>query len=121
MNNDRFRFRTPYYLGNRFAGYEYWKISGGGRCEIERTDWQEWVRKSDPIEPRQDEQCTCLRDKNNNLIYEGDWIRNDDGHEGMIHYVAENQAAFYWGAGRNFTEPDELEVVGNVHTQEVKE
>lgn len=75
MNNDRQIFRTPYFTDDgRFAGFEYRRFVNG-RVEWVKDEWEPWVSKQDKLTPGPDEQCTGLKDKNNNLIYENDICR----------------------------------------------
>lgn len=74
MNDNRLKFRTPYYLGDKFAGFQYWEFEHG-RVKLIGDYWEPWVSKRDELTAKPDEQCTGLSDKIGNLIYEGDIIR----------------------------------------------
>lgn len=74
MNNDRLKFRTPWYLGDKFAGFQYWEFEHG-RVKLIGDYWEPWVSKRDELTAKPDEQCTGLYDKSGNLIYEGDVIQ----------------------------------------------
>lgn len=76
MNNDRLKFRTPWYLGDKFAGFQYWDFEHG-QVKLIGDYWEPWVSKRDKLTPRNDEQCSEQRDKDGNLIYAGDIIYSD--------------------------------------------
>lgn len=78
MNNDRFKIRTPYYVGEKFAGFQYWEFENGQVKPIGEY-WESWVSKRDKLTAKPDEQCTGLKDKNGNLIYDEDNVKIGNG------------------------------------------
>lgn len=122
MNNDRLKFRTPYYLGDKFAGFQYWEFEHG-RVKLIVEYWESWVSKRDELTAKPDEQCIGLSDKNGKPIYENDIVKCDrdfrpDGRVGLIRQVVWEASAFmlsangdsyYLGVFHN------IEIIGNVH------
>lgn len=122
MNNNRFKFRTPWYLGDRFAGFQYWEFEHG-RVKLIGEHWESWVSKRDELTAKPDEQCTGLKDKKRDLIYENDIMLGDSGFkyciiwsEMELGWVLQNLETRLCITMNAFT-PDELEIIGNVHKQ----
>lgn len=64
------------------------------------------------------EQCTGLKDKNRELIYEGDIVRTDE--DGYGHIRWDNELAQFFIATEEYYTfdnifPSEMEVIGNIH------
>ena len=127
MNNDRLKFRTPYYLPNpdginEFVGFAHWDAISG--------------RPNMMVVWDNDEQCTGLRDINGKLIYAGDrgtltvfggigpnggYVDSDKQVNAQVEWVDEC-AGFYFvddnGIYYDMTNSIEtFEIVGNIHEQ----
>lgn len=115
---DRFKFRTPWYLGNKFAGFQYWGFEHG-RVKLIGDCWESWVSKRDELTAKPDEQCVGLKDKKGNLIYEGDILGAGDrryvvcwAHHGFVMRFTPDSASSYPLGGTGL-----FEIVGNIHEQ----
>lgn len=107
MNNDRLKFRTPYYLPNpdginEFVGFAYWDATTG--------------RPNMMVVWGNDEQCTGLRDKNGNLIYEND-VLSDGQNVGYVYWDNSGWACTSFLSKKL----SELEIIGNIHEQKDKQ
>ncbi len=109
--NNRFKFRIPYYKENMFVGFVTANVATGESSFIQGCS------------PKEPEQCTGLKDKNGNLIYEGD----------VVEYESRYWAVFYsiptmeWGLvgddysvyGNKMKRADtyviDCEIIGNIH------
>ena len=124
--NDRFKFRVWDKGNKRYQGTQDWQPyldTDGDVCFINTDD----VRNYPPENYFIIEQCTGLKDKNGNLIYEGDiikdefyrrftivWSEEDCLFEGRVIYrdpEYSDRFDLYKGA------TDNCEIIGNVHEQ----
>lgn len=112
MENSRFKFRVWDKVSKRYFYLEL-KFGDNGYHPDFITD---------PVF----EQCTCLKDKNGELIYEGDIVKCDrdfdDGRVGLIKKVAFFDGAFCLGNLDGFdwyylNKFHNIEIIGNVHEQ----
>lgn len=124
MNNDRQIFRTPYFTDDgRFAGFEYRRFVNG-RVEWVKDEWEPWVSKQDKLTPGPDEQCTGLKDKNNNLIYENDRFRDKNGfcftvvwkNAGFV-AVIDDEFQNDTPLTQKWLKTYQIEIIGNIHEQ----
>ena len=116
MNNDRLKFRTPYYLPNpdgtnEFVAFAHWNAT---ICRpYKKVVWGN------------EEECTGLRDKNGKLIYEGDIVKcdrdfNPDGRVGLIRKVVFDDGAFKLSNDNDsyfISAFHNIEIIGNIHEQ----
>ena len=112
---DRFKFRIwdteiKEYLVGCF-------LVGGSNMIHNSVDYESFLNKGNFVI----EQCTGLKDKNDNLIYEGD-IVSDGYHKGVVKYGEFNCSCcdgvygWYFDGG-DIRETEYYEIVGNTHEQ----
>lgn len=127
--NDRFKFRVWNKLTHSFTTGG--AIKFGGLCFVDEEDFG--IKLGEHQECYIIEQCTGLKDKNGNLIYEGDIIKcgnatgvvkfgfyrkADEHFANSIYgfYIEwEKQCSFRQDFGYWITE-ERIEIVGNIHT-----
>jgi hypothetical protein len=105
--NDRFKFRVWDFLGE---SYEYWTLPGPEQFPAHPASC-DWVA----------EQCTGLKDKNGNLIYEGDIVKSSTGVMGTIIWRQGKLQLRGRFRGKRFSydmtdnRGPLMEVIGNIH------
>ena len=113
MNNDRFKFRVWSTKHNCYQEYCSFDLTMEGRL-IDGAGNTENNGREDLII----EQCTGLKDKNGNLIYEGDVIQAPSTPQKYI--ISWGHHGFFAKCGCHsypMSGTDLFEIIGNIHEQ----
>ena len=115
--SNRFKFRIPYYKENMFVGFVTANVATGESSFIQGCS------------PKEPEQCTGLKDKNDNFVYENDILiytvcqNNQDVDVKVIIKWNEDECCFelYHADGNFFGTPRKqnfmirAKIIGNIH------
>lgn len=121
MNKDRFKFRV--WNKNTHSFTTGGAIKFGGLCFVDEEDFG--IKLGEHQECYIIEQCTGLKDKNGNLIYEGDILQNPNKDQYIVEWIVDG----YWHIRQIDDEKfgcalasiktlyDGWEIIGNIHEQ----
>lgn len=126
---DRLKFRRPIFTtGNLFCGFQHAEIRG---AQLAITGYEGVVELNEFLTFGDWEQCTGLKDKNGNLIYENDRIYVQDHYNNLVKatikwddesstfYAQRDGDLFGEGLGYYGTWHDRnTEIIGNIHVKD---
>jgi uncharacterized phage protein (TIGR01671 family) len=110
MNTDRFRFRVWDPEDKLYTSFPWFAEIHNSRLEVEA--------------PKELEQCTGLKDKNGNLIFEGDIVKCDldNQRKNLISQVVWCNGCFCMNrcgiVQKEVYEYYNIEIIGNIHDEQ---
>ena len=114
MNNDRFRFRVWSESAKKYYPEDAKiVILPNGKLIIET--FFEKIEEDNPLV----EFCTALKDKNGKLIFEGDVVRVKNKNVDYPVVVNERFISVLVFLDSPYN-PDDYEIIGNIHEEEIK-
>ncbi len=121
---DRFKFRFWNKSKNRYVNTEKLVLNDGtytqvGTKQMNNGTYCSYIVNEYNFSDIIQEQCTGLKDKNDKLIYEGDWLKTKDGYYCYVVWFE----GFWWVKSLPSEAMDlehaefykECEIVGNIH------